>query len=52
MEKCWGIFNRNLVNVGLLKNPELINIDYLEIENLERNKYIDLRAIILCNNRY
>jgi hypothetical protein len=24
----------------------------LEIENLERNKYIDLRAIILCNNRY
>jgi hypothetical protein len=36
MEKGWGIFNV-LVNFELLKCPKLIFIDYLEIENLERN---------------
>jgi hypothetical protein len=33
-----------------LKGSKLINIAYLEIENLERN--FDLGAIIWCNNRY
>ncbi len=34
-----------LVNLGLLRNSKLTNIDYLEIEFLERNKF-DLGATI------
>ncbi len=45
-----GGFSIYLVNFGLLKGSKLINIAYLEIENLERN--FDLGAIIWCNNRY
>jgi hypothetical protein len=33
-----------------LKSPELTNIDYLEIENLEKN--FDLEATIWCKNKY
>jgi hypothetical protein len=39
-----GGFSIYLVNFGLLKGSKLINIAYLEIENLERN--FDLGAII------
>jgi hypothetical protein len=39
-----GGFSMYLVNFRLLKSPELTNIDYLEIENLEKN--FDLEATI------
>jgi hypothetical protein len=39
-----GGFSIYLLNFGLLKNSKLTNIDYLEIEKLDRN--FDLGAII------
>jgi hypothetical protein len=39
-----GGFSIYLVNFELLKSPKLTFIDYLEIENLERN--FDVRATI------
>jgi hypothetical protein len=40
-----GEFSMYSINLRLLKNPKLTNIDYLEIEYLERNKF-DLGATI------